>query len=421
VLRPPDPSRRVVITGLGIVSPVGNDAKTTWYNVIEGHSGLGRITKFDVSKYAYQVGGEVKGFNVYDYMDYRDARRTDTTVHYSVATAKQALTDAGFDITAENRDDVGVVFGTVGGCQQLFFDTYSQWRDRGPKIVSPVTVANGQVDAGSGAIAIATGARGHNFCPSAACSSGTVAVGEAAELIRRGDCTAVIAGSAESPLIELLHVSFMNMRGLGKPLDGEPDETASRPFDATRNGFVVGEGGAALLLEDLELAKARGARIYAEVLGYAAASDACDMVIPACRGEGVGRAIRRALLRARIPADEVGMINPHGTATAVGDQREAEAFWDVFGAHTPEIQISATKSIMGHPQGASGSIEAALTALSLYNGIVPGTLNYRNPDGALNVTVAAETQDRPLRYALSDNVGLGGHNAALVLGRYAGD
>ena len=421
MLRQPDHSRRVAITGVGIVSPVGNDAATAWENVAEGRSGLGRITVFDPSPYPFQVAGEVKHFDILDYMDYKDARRTDRCVHFSVATAKQAVADAGFEITEENREDVGVVFGTVGGCQQIYFSTDRAWRERGARAVNPLGLPNAQVDAASGAVSIATGARGHNFCPAAACSSGSVAIGEAAELIRRGDCTAVIAGSAEAPLMELLHISFMNMRGLGLPLEGEPLETAIRPFDASRNGFVVGEGAAALLLEDLELAKARGARVYAEVVGYAAAADAYDMVAPAPGGEGAARAIRRAMTRARINPEDVGMINPHGTGTPIGDKREAEAFWGVFGDRTRDVLVSATKSVSGHMQAAAGSFEAAITALSIYHGVVPGTLNYRNRDPECDLNVATESRDVPLKYAITDNVGLGGHNAALVLAGYEGD
>ena len=420
-MRKPDYNRRVVVTGMGVVSPIGNDLDTVWQNLVNGHSGIGEITHFDTTPYEHKAGGEVHDFDVTKFFNFKDARRTETTVHFAVASARMAVADSGLEITDENRYDVGVIYGSGGGGQGLFISNQEVWHSRGARSVSPFFIANGLVDASSGTIAIETGAKGHNFCPVSACSTGTTAIGEAAEAIRRGDCTAVIAGSAESPLLELVHIGFTNMRGLGTPLPGQPIGTVSRPFDRTRDGFVLGEGAGALILEDLELAKARGARIYAEIVGYGSAADGFDMIAPADGGEGSARAMKMALERWGVPADEIGMINPHGTSTPVGDKRESEAIWAAFGSHTPEILISATKSMTGHMMGAAGAFEGIATVLSIHHQMVPGTLNYREPDPECNVTIATETVEKPLRYALSNNIGLGGHNAAIIFKHYMGD
>jgi 3-oxoacyl-[acyl-carrier-protein] synthase II len=420
-VRKPDYNRRIVVTGLGVVCPIGNDVETAWSNLVAGVSGIGQITRFDPTPYEHKAGGEVHDFDVTQYMNFKDARRTETTVHFAVAAAKQAVADSGLEINDANRYDVGVVFGSGAGGQGLFITNQEIWHEKGVRAVSPFFIANSLVDACSGTIAIETGARGHNYCPVSACSTGTTAVGEAAEAIRRGDCTAVITGSAESPLFELAHIGFGNMRGLGSPRPGEPLSTACRPFDRTRDGFVLGEGGAALILEDLELARKRGARIYAEVVGYGSSADGFDMIAPAEGGEGSARAMKMALERRGVPADEIDMINPHGTSTPLGDKRESEAIWTVFGARTPDILISGTKSMTGHMMGGTGAFEALASVLSIYYQTVPGTLNYREPDPECNVNVVTETIEKPIRYALSNNIGLGGHNAAVIFKPYAGD
>ena len=420
-MRTPDYTRRIAVTGLGIVSPIGNDKETVWDNLVSGRSGIGEITHFDTTPYEHKAGGEVHDFDVTRFWNFKDARRSDTTVHFAVASAKMAVADSGLEINDDNRYDVGVIYGSGGGGQALFISNQEVWHSKGARSVSPFFIANGLVDASSGTIAIETGAKGHNFCPVSACSTGTTAIGEAAEAIRRGDCTAVIAGAAESPLLELVHIGFTNMRGLGSPLPGRPIGSVSRPFDRTRDGFVLGEGAGALIIEDLELAKARGAKIYAEVVGYGSAADGFDMIAPADGGEGSARAMKMALERRGVPADEIDMINPHGTSTPVGDKRESEAIWAAFGDHTPDILISATKSMTGHMMGAAGAFEGLATVLSIYHQTVPGTLNYVEPDPECNINVATETIEKPLRYALSNNIGLGGHNAAVIFKHYTGD
>jgi 3-oxoacyl-(acyl-carrier-protein) synthase len=304
-------------------------------------------------------------------------------------------------------------------------DNYVTLRERGPRTVAPTFIANALVDSSSGMIAIETGAIGHNVCMVSACATGTHNVGEAAEAIRRGDCVAVISGSTEAPLLEVAHAGFSNMRGMGMPRSGEEPQTVSRPFDATRDGFVLGEGAGSLFLEDLEVAKARGAHIYAEVVGYGSAADGWDMVQPIDAGVGSARAMQMALDRRGVPADEVDLINPHGTSTPLGDKREAEAIWTTFGSRSARdaksIAISATKSMTGHMMGAAGAFEAFATVMSVAEQCAPGTLNYRDYDPDCDLWVPAETVPMPIRYALSNNIGLGGHNGAVIFKRYDGD
>jgi 3-oxoacyl-[acyl-carrier-protein] synthase II len=424
-VRKPDYNRRVAVTGLGVVSPVGNDKAAAWANLVNGKSGLGEITRFDVSGYDHKFGGEVRDFEAAAWMEPKAVRRSEREMHFGVSAAKQAIADAGFDITDENRTDVGVVFGSGAGGQLLMIDSYITLRDRGANRVPPTFIANALVDSTSGMIAIETGAIGHNVAMVSACATGTHNVAEGAEAIRRGDCIAVISGSTEAPLIEVAHAGFENMRGLGMPRPGEPIQTVSRPFDLTRNGFVLGEGAGSLFLEDLDLAKARGAHIYAEIVGYGSAADGWDMIQPIDHGTGSARAMKMALERRGVPADEVDLMNPHGTSTPVGDAREAEAIWTVFGdrvaADRRSLAISGTKSMTGHMMGAAGAFEAFATVMSVAEQTVPGTLNYREADPDCDLWVVDETIPMAIRYALSNNIGLGGHNGAVIFKRYDGD
>ena len=424
-MRKPDYNRRVVVTGLGVVSPVGNDVASAWSNLLNGVSGLGEITRFDASGYEQHAAGEVHNFDPSAWMDPKAVRRSESDIHFGVAAAKQALADSGFEITDENRTEVGVVYGSGAGGQRLMIDSYKTLHEKGPNRVQPTFIAHALVDSTSGMIAIETGAIGHNICIVSACATGTHNVSEAAEAIRRGDCIAVISGSTEAPLIEVAHAGFGNMRGLGSPRPGEPLSTTSRPFDATRNGFVLGEGAGGLFVEDLDHAKARGARIYAEIVGYGSAADGWDMIQPIEHGTGSARAMKMALDRRGVPGDEVDLINPHGTSTPVGDAREAEAIWAVFGERSAaarrSLAISATKSMTGHMMGAAGAFEAFATVMSVAEQTVPGTLNFRDPDPACDLWVVDETIEMPIRYALSNNIGLGGHNGAVIFKRYDGD
>ncbi len=421
-MRRPDYTRRVAVTGLGIISPVGQDVDTAWSNLVEGHSGLKRITRFDPSPYEAQAAGEVNDFDPNAWMNFKEVRRTDRNVVLGVAAAKQALADSGLEVSDENSDEIGVVFGSGGGGPQLIMDAKSAWDTKGARTVSPFFIANMLPDTASGQIAIETGIRGPNMCIVTACSTGTHNIGEAAEGIRRGDFVAAITGSTESPLHEIVHVGFSNMRGMGLPREGEGIETVSRPFDATRNGFVLGEGAGALMLEDLELAKARGAKVYAEVVGYGSAADAWDLIQPIEKGDGVRRAIEMSLERHGVPVDEIDLVNPHGTSTPLGDLREAQALWSVFGERTPKVAISATKSLTGHLMGAAGAVEGIFTVLSVHHQVAPATLNYRDPDPEINLDIVhGSSREMEIRYAISDNIGLGGHNGAVIFKRYDGD
>jgi beta-ketoacyl-acyl-carrier-protein synthase II len=424
-VRKPDYDRRVVVTGLGVISPVGNDVPTAWGNLVHGRSGLREITKFDVSRYEAKAAGEVVDFYPVQWMDPKAVRRSESAMWFGVAAAKQSLADSGFEITDENREDVGVVFGSGAGGQGLMIDAWIALHEKGPRSVAPTFIANALVDSTSGMIAIETGAIGHNVCIVSACATGTHNVAEGAEAIRRGVCIAVMTGSTEAPLLETAHAGFTNMRGMGMPRPGEPLETVSRPFDKTRDGFVLGEGAAGLFLEDLELAKARGAKIYAEVVGYGSAADGWDMIQPIDHGTGSARAMRMAIERRGLPADEVDLINPHGTSTPLGDKREAEANWTVFGDRAARdrhsLAISRTKSMTGHMMGAAGAFEAFATVMAVSEQCIPPTINYRDFDPDCDLWVVTEATSRPVRYALSNNIGLGGHNGAVVFKRYDGD
>jgi 3-oxoacyl-[acyl-carrier-protein] synthase II len=414
-MRRPDHTRRVVITGLGIVSPVGCSVDTAWSNIVAGRSGLGEITRWDTTNHDQKIAGEIKDFNAADWMDFKAARRTEINVVFGVAAAKQALTDSGLAVTSENRDDIGIIFGSGAGGPKLMMDNVAIWQNKGARLVSPFFIANMLPDTASGQIAIETGIRGHNMAVVTACSTGTHAVGEAAEAIRRGDCIAVIAGATESPLHEIVHIGFGNMRGMGLPRPGEPIQTACRPFDLTRNGFILGEGAGALMVEDLELAQARGAKIYAEVVGYGSSNDAWDLIQPVEDGNGIKRAMQMALDRNGVPVDEIDLINPHGPSTPLGDLREAQGIHGVFGERANRIAISATKSMTGHLMGATGAVEAVFTVLSAHHQVAPATLNYRDPDPDVDLDVVhGESRHMPIRYAMSFNVGLGGHNGAVI-------
>ena len=420
-MRRPDFSRRVAVTGLGIISPVGQDVDTAWDNLTNGRSGLKKITRWDPTPYEAQVAGEID-FDGTQWMDFKAIRRTDKNVVMGVAAAKQALADSGLVVDESNRDDIGVIFGSGGGGPLLLMENTEAWRNKGARTVSPFFIANMLPDTASGQIAIDTGIRGSNMCVVTACSTGTHNIGEAAEGIRRGDYVAALTGATENPLHELVHIGFSNMRGMGLPRPDEGLETVSRPFDKTRNGFVLGEGAGALMLEDLEFAKARGAKVYAEVVGYGSAADAWDLIQPVEQGDGARRAMLQALERHGVPADEIDLINPHGTSTPLGDLREAQAIWSTFGDHTPNIAISATKSMTGHLMGAAGAIEGVFTVLSVYNQCAPATLNYRDDDPEINLNVVSGgSRSMEIRYAMSDNIGLGGHNGAVIFKRYDGD
>ena len=406
--------RRVAITGVGAVTPVGNDAKSTWRALVEGKSGIDFIQAFDPSPFPVRIAGEVKDFDATAVVSPKKARGVDRAVLFSLAAAKEALADAG--VNGYDPERVGVVVGScIGGFNQLM-QQYDVLRERGPDRVSPSFLANILVDSPSGHLAIELGVRGPNYAVVSACATGSHSVGEGAELIRRGDADAVLAGGTEGCIHPLILAGFCSMRGLAVE-NGNPAR-ASRPFDATRAGFVMSEGAAVLMLEELESANARGARIYAEVLGHGASNDAYHMAAPEPEATGVTEMMRQALDRARVEPQRVDYINAHGTGTPLGDVAETKAIKDVFGAHAYELAISSTKSELGHMFGAAGAVEAMVCALAIHHGVIPPTINYENPDPDCDLDyVPNEAREAKIDVALSNAMGLGGHNACVLVGR----
>jgi 3-oxoacyl-[acyl-carrier-protein] synthase II len=421
--------RRAVVTGLGIVSPVGIGAEATWDGLVAGRSGIDTISLFDASALDVDVAGEVTGFDATNYMDAKDARRHDRSTHLAVAATGEALREAGL-LGDDGRvsDDVdadrfGMIFGTGIGGIGLLLDNHVTFLERGHRRVSPFLIPHMLPDSPSGQVAIEYGIRGHNMAVVSACATGGHAVGEAMEAIVRGQADIMLGAGTEAPLVPLAIAGFGQMRALGTPRDPDSGEyapaLASRPFDATRDGFVVSEGSAVLVLEELEHARARGARPIAEVIGYGSSADAHDMAAPAEQGEGNQRAMRAALARAGIGPEEVDYINPHGTSTPINDRYETMAIRAVFGEHADQLAVSSTKSMTGHAMGAAGAIEAFVCAKVIETGCIPPTINYRHPDPELTLDyVPNEARAADVRVALSNSMGLGGHNSSVILRRF---
>jgi 3-oxoacyl-[acyl-carrier-protein] synthase II len=406
--------RRVVVTGLGAVTPLGNDAPTTWRAAVEGRSGIDWIQAFDASSFPVRVAAEVKDFDASGVVPPKEARRLERNVLLAVAAAKEAIEDAGLNGFEPTR--VGIVLGSAIGGIPGIVEQSDVMRERGADRVSPHFLQNVLVDSASGQVAITLGIRGPNYAVVSACATGSHAVGEAAELIKRGDADAVLAGGTESCIHPLILAGFCAMRGLAAEEHDPP--RASRPFDATRAGFVMGEGACVLLLEDYDSARARGAEIYAEVLGYGASNDAHHMAQPDPDSIGVREMMRAALKRADVAPERVGYINAHGTSTPLGDAAETRAIKDVFGDHAYELAVSSTKSMTGHCFGAAGAIEAMMCVLALKEGILPPTINYVNPDPDCDLDyVPNEARRVQVDVALSNAMGLGGHNGCVLLGR----
>jgi 3-oxoacyl-[acyl-carrier-protein] synthase II len=422
--------RRAVVTGLGVVSPVGIGADAAWDALVQGRSGVADITLFDASDFDIHVAGEVKDFVATDYMDAKDARRHDRNTHLAVAASGEALRHAGLlngegrlDPAQADRDRFGMVFGTGIGGIGLISDGVRTLLERGPDRISPFMLPNMLPDSASGMVAIQYGLRGHNLAVVSACATGGHAVGEAMEAIVRGQADLMLGAGTEAVVVPLGIAGFSQMRALGTPID--PDSgaydpaIASRPFDATRNGFVVAEGSAVLVLEELDHARARGATPIAEIIGYGSSADAFHMAAPAERGEGNQRAMRAALDRAGIGPGEVDYINAHGTSTPLNDKYESVAIEEVFGDHARELAISSTKSMTGHMMGAAGAFEAFACVKAVQTGCLPPTINYRHPDPELTLDYVPNTaRQTDARVALSNSMGLGGHNSTVIVRRY---
>ncbi len=406
--------RRVAVTGLGAVTPLGNDARSTWQAALAGESGIDWIRSFDASDFPVRVAAEVKEFDPSTVASPKEVRKLERNVLLSLGAAKEALADAALDGFDPMR--VGIVFGTaIGGFNGIVAQT-EVLRERGADRVSPTFIPSVLVDAASGQLAISLGIRGPNYAPVSACATGSHAVGEGAEIVKRGDADVILAGGAEACMHPLILAGFIAMRGLA--VENEHPPHASRPFDATRAGFVIGEGACVLVLEELDAARERGATIYAEVLGYGASNDAHHMAQPEPEATGVAEMMRAALRSADVEFERVGYINAHGTSTPLGDLAETKAIKDVFGSHAYELAVSSTKSMMGHTFGAAGAVEAMMCVLAIHEGVIPPTINYRNPDPACDLDyVPNEARAANIDVALSNAMGLGGHNGCVLLGR----
>lgn len=408
--------RRVVVTGLGAVTPLGKDVATTWAALIAGRSGITRITCMDASFLPSPIAGEVKDFDPTGIIEAKELRRLDRSTQLALVAAYEAVTDAGLAEGGYAPEEVGVIFGSGAGGPGLILENQKILEERGPRRVSPFLIANMLPDTASGYIAIRWNAIGPNMAVTAACSTGGTAVGEAFETIRRGDAEIVITGGTEAPFQPVFMASFVAMRALA---EGPDPARACKPFDRNRNGFVVSEGAAALVLESLEHAQARNARIYAEMVGYGSSNDAYDMIASAESGRGPIHAMRLALRKAGLAPEEIDYINAHGTATPLNDRVETAAIKSVFGEHAYRLAVSSTKSMTGHMMGAAGAFEALATVLTLYHQIIPPTINYETPDPACDLDyVPNSARKARVRVALSNSIGLGGHNSTVIFREY---
>jgi len=406
--------RRVVITGLGIVSPVGNDIPTAWDNIVNGRSGIGRITRFDPSALTAQIAGEVKDFDLTPYISSKEAKQMDTFIHYGVVAGMQAWKDCGLDINSINAERVGVIVGSgIGGLPRIE-ETQKDYLERGPRRISPFFVPGSLVNLVSGQLSIGLGLKGPSYAVVSACTTGLHSIGDAARLIEYGDADVMIAGGAESTVSPLGIGGFAAMRALSTRND-DP-ETASRPWDMDRDGFVLGEGAGVLVLEEYEHAKKRGARIYGEFSGYGMSSDAHHITSP--DRDGPRRGVMNALRNGGINADEVQYVNAHGTSTPLGDVNESGALKLAFGDHAYKLVVNSTKSMTGHLLGAAGGIEAVFTTLAVYNQISPPTINIFNQDPACDLDYCAnQARDMKIDVALSNSFGFGGTNGSMVVRR----
>ena len=411
--------RRVVVTGMGAVTPVGNDVATMWRSIVEGKSGAGPITKFDASTFQVRFACEVKGFDPLQFMDRKEAKRADQFTQYAVAASRQAMDDAGFGGgSGYDPDNTGVIIGSGIGGLKIFEEQHDVYRQRGPGKISPFFIPMFISDIAAGIVSMQFGAKGPNYATVSACATSAHAIGDAFRTIQYGDADVMITGGAEATVTPMAVGGFANMKALSERNDSP--ETASRPFDLTRDGFVMGEGGAVLILEELDHARNRGARIYSEIIGYGATGDAYHLTAPAPNGEGAQRAMKRALKDAELGPGDVQYINAHGTSTPANDLNETAAIKAVFGEHAAGINVSSTKSMTGHMLGAAGAVELVISTLAINNSLVPPTINYATPDPECDLNYTPNTAvKRELHAALSNSFGFGGHNTTLAIKRYA--
>ncbi|MCY0855900.1 beta-ketoacyl-ACP synthase II [Cupriavidus sp. D39] len=406
--------RRVVVTGLGLVSPVGNTVAEGWANLVAGKSGIATVTKFDHSALAVHFAGEVKGFNAEDYIPAKEARHMDTFIHYGIAAGSQALKDSGYEVTEANADRIGVLVGSGIGGLPMIEDTHAELTNRGPRRISPFFVPGSIINMISGHLSIIHGLKGPNLAAVTACTTGLHSIGLAARLIQAGDADVMLAGGAESTVSPLGIGGFAAARALSTRNDDPA--AASRPWDKDRDGFVLGEGAGVVMLEEYESAKARGAKIYAELIGFGMSGDAYHMTAP--NMDGPRRCMANALRDAGINADEVGYLNAHGTSTPLGDKNETEAIKLAFGDHAYKLAVNSTKSMTGHLLGGAGGLESVFTVLALHHQVSPPTINIFNQDPECDLDYVANTaRDLKIDVAVKNNFGFGGTNGTLVFRR----
>lgn len=409
-------NNRVVITGIGALSPIGNDAKTTWDNALKGVNGIDKITRIDTDDYNVHLAGELKDFNIEDHIDRKEARRMDRFTQYAVVAAREAVKDAQLNINEKNADRIGVWIGSGIGGMETFEVAHTTLVERGPRRVSPFFVPMLIPDMATGQVSIDLGAKGPNGSTVTACATGTNSIGEAFKIIQRGDADAMVTGGTEAPITHMAIAGFSASRALSTNND---PETACRPFQEGRDGFVMGEGAGIVVLESLDSAKERGAEIYAEVVGYGSSGDAHHITAPAPEGEGGSRAMQAALDDAGIKAQDVQYLNAHGTSTPVGDLYEVQAIKNTFDDAAKSLKVSSTKSMTGHLLGATGGIEAIFSALSIRDSKVAPTIHAITPDEECDLdTVPNVAQDLDITYAMSNSLGFGGHNAVLVFKKF---
>jgi 3-oxoacyl-[acyl-carrier-protein] synthase II len=410
--------RRVVITGLGLVTACGNNVADTWSALMRGKSGVGAIEKFDTEKFSVKFAAEVKGFDPLNFIEKKEARRMGAFTHFAIAASEEAVKDSGLEINDSNSEMVGCYISSGIGDFWAIEREHEKLLHHGPDRVSPFFIVSAIVNLAAGNVSIRHGAKGPNSATATACSAGAHAIGDSFRIIERGDADAMICGGAESAITPMSVAGFASMRALSTRND-DPLK-ASRPFDAERDGFVIGEGAGIFILEELEHAKARGAKIYAEVVGYGMTGDAFHVTMPDETGSGARRVMQKALKDAGITPDQIGYINAHGTSTPYNDKFETLAIKNTFGDHAYKLAVSSTKSMTGHALGAAGGIEAVFSALAIHNNTLPPTINYENPDPDCDLDyVPNEPRQAQVEYALSNSFGFGGTNACLVFKRYS--
>ena len=407
------PRRRVVVTGLGIISPVGNTIPEAWANILAGNSGIARVTRFDASRLSSQIAGEVKGFDVAQYVAPKEARRMDTFIHYGMAAGLQAWRDSGIAVTPENAEQIGINFGSGIGGLPMIEATHVELQKSGPRRISPFFIPGTIINMIAGNLSILLGTKGPALAMVTACTTSTHCIGEAAKSIRLGETDVMLAGGAEATVTELAMGGFASARALSTRNDDPA--AASRPWDRDRDGFVLGEGAGAVVLEEYEHAKARGARIYCELAGYGVSADAYHMTAPSEDGDGAYRCMRNALRDAGFAADRIDYVNAHGTSTPLGDIAETVAVKRALGGHAARVAVNSTKSMTGHLLGAAGGIEAIFTILAIRDQVSPPTINLQNPDPQCDLDYVPNTARKmTIRAALSNSFGFGGTNGTLV-------